>query len=142
VAVVNGGPRSAFLIGTAGPSVIVPGRLAAMLEARCDLSGLRTRIRGLDPEASAVLESLHVAALMWRTSSTGSSVAPAAEVAASSTWLSTTQAAAVAGVTPRAVRLAAEEGRLEAVQVGKAWRVSREDLAHWQAARQAARRAA
>jgi excisionase family DNA binding protein len=130
---VSGSP---YLVDVHGPAVVVPARVCALVEARCDLSGLRVRVRGVDPEASNVLIALHIAALTFRTSATGSPVAATREAPAE--WLSTAQAAAVASVTPRAVRLAAREGRLQAVKVGKAWRVSRESLAHWEAARRAA----
>jgi excisionase family DNA binding protein len=118
--------------------VLVPARIAAIIERQARLSELRVRIRGVDPEASAVLEALHVAALSWRSCATATEddtgPQPAAE---SEQWLSTGQAADIAGVTASALRKAIKEGRLQATKVGTHNRISREDLEHYKAARAA-----
>lgn len=130
--------RLPHLVGVEGPAVVVPARIAAILERHADLSGLRVRTRGVDPEATAVLEALHVAALQWRGSATGTEEAAEAEPATDSKrWLSTGEAADLVGVTARAIRKAIDEGRLEAVKVGGRKRISREDLEHYRAARAA-----
>ena len=129
--------RLPHLIGTAGPAVIVPGRVAAILDRQCRLTDLRVRTRGVDPEATAVLEALHVAALAWRSSSTGTEAAPEPEPATRSEWMGSGQAADLLGVTSRAVRKAIADGRLAAVEVGGRYRISREDVEHYRASRAA-----
>ncbi|WP_157417546.1 helix-turn-helix domain-containing protein [Nocardioides sp. Iso805N] len=130
--------RSPHLIGVDGPAVLVPARIAAILERHADLTALRVRTRGVDPEASAVLEALRVAAMTWRGSATGTEGAPKPEPAQDSNqWLSTGEAADLAGVTSRAIRKAIEGGRLQATEIGGRYRISREDLEQFKAARAA-----
>ena len=129
--------RSPHLIGVDGPAVTVPARIAAVLEGHADLSALRVRTRGVDPEASSVLEALRYAAMSWRSTATGTARAPEPEPAASSRWLSTTQAADLLGLTPRAVVKAIAQGKLPATRVGNRHRISREDLEHYRAAKPA-----
>ncbi|MFE5293003.1 helix-turn-helix domain-containing protein [Isoptericola sp. NPDC056618] len=129
---------SRYVIGIEGPAVVVPARVAAWLDARANLSALRMKSRGADPEVDDVLLGLRVAALAWRTSATGSAVDPEPEVPReSSQWLSTGQAANLLGITDRAVRLAIREGRLVAEQVAGRYRISRANVEHYRAARAA-----
>jgi excisionase family DNA binding protein len=79
-----------------------------------------------------VLCALRLAALVWRSSACGTSVAVEPEQGAS--WLSTGEVAAVVGISPRGVRKAIAEGRLQAT---RDWRVTREDVEQWKAARAA-----
>lgn len=134
-------PPGAYLHGD-GPAcvVIVPARVAAWLATRTNLRNVRISARGTDPEVYAVLHDLHRAALAWRTSAAGSVDAPVPEEPRPSEWGSTTQAAGLLGITDRAVRLAVREGRLPAQQVAGRWRVTREDVEHYRAARAAAGR--
>ena len=129
--------RNPYLQGVEGPVVMVPARIAAVLERHADLTGLRVRTRGVDPEASAVLEALRFAALAWRGSATGTEDDTTPEPAATLKWLSTRQAADLLGIGPRAVVKAIAEGRLPSTKVGDRHRVSREDVEHYRAARAA-----
>lgn len=129
-------PPSAYLHGE-GPAciVIVPARVAAWIASRTELRGARISARGDDPEVYAVLAALHRAALTWRTSATGSPTPPPPEVTTPSKWMSTSQAAQRLGVTDRAIRNAISSGRLPAQSVDGRWRITREDIEHYRAAR-------
>lgn len=118
-------------------SVVVPARIAALIYRRTSLGDVRISLRGVDPEVDAVLMALHIAALKWRGSATGSEAAPAPEPAASSDWLTTTEAAGLAGVTDRALRKAIADRRLTSTRIGGRHRITREDLEHYRAARAA-----
>ncbi|WP_171467684.1 helix-turn-helix domain-containing protein [Cellulosimicrobium sp. 72-3] len=135
---MDGNAVKGYLVGTQGPAVMVPARVAAWLEVRAGLSSVRAKARGTDPEVDAVLFALRMAGLAWRTSATGSEVEPEPEVPReSSQWLSTGQAAELLGITDRAVRLAIREGRLDAEQVAGRYRISRPNFEHYRAARAA-----
>lgn len=129
-------PPGAYLHGD-GPAciVIVPARIANWLATRTNLSEVRINSRGTDPEVYAVLAALHRAGLAWRTSATGSSAPAEPEAATPSKWMSTTQAALQLGVTDRAIRLAIGQHRLPAENLDGRWRITREDLEHYRAAR-------
>lgn len=127
-----------MIIGSDGPAVVIDARTAAWLERYADLTRLRVRVRGTDPQISRALEELRVVGLTWLGSATGTDVETKPEPATeSSQWLSTGQAADLAGVTSRAIRKAIEENRLQATRVGERYRISREDLEHYKAARAA-----
>jgi excisionase family DNA binding protein len=126
------------MIGTDGPAVVLSARTAAWLERHAGLTSLRVRVRGTDPAISRELEEVRRAGMLWCASATGSPVAPEPELAApSKQWLSTGQVAELLNVTDRAVRLACASGRLEAVQVAGRYRITREAIAHYRAARAA-----
>jgi excisionase family DNA binding protein len=131
-------PPGAYLHGD-GPTciVIVPARIANWLATRTNLSDVRISARGTDPEVYAVLAALHRAGLAWRTSVTGSAAPAEPEATALSKWMSTTQAAHQLGVTDRAIRLAITQHRLPAENVDGRWRITREDIEHYRAARAA-----
>ena len=124
-----------MLINPKQPAVLVPGRIAALIDR--EIYALRVRKRGTDPEASKVLEELRVAALAWRGSATGTEDDNSAEPVSSSRWLTTKAAAELLGITPRAVRKAIALGRLPAEREGRSYRIRREDLEHYRAARAA-----
>jgi excisionase family DNA binding protein len=131
-------PPEAYIHGVAAPIVILPARVAAWLERHAGLNDLRVRARGADPEVDSVLQALHRASLHWRTTVTGSNQAPAPEAPTElNQWLSTTQAADRLGITDRAVRLAIAEHRLPATSLNGRWRITREDIAHFKAAKAA-----
>jgi excisionase family DNA binding protein len=123
-----------------GAVVVVPARTAAWLERYADLRALRIRHRGADPEVDAVLVALAVAAAAWREqragTASGTAVDEGAEPAASS-QLTTAEAGDLLGVGARAVRRAISEGRLPAERHGDVWRIDREDVEHYRAARAA-----
>jgi excisionase family DNA binding protein len=121
--------------------VMVPARIAALLERGTDISALRVRSRGVDPEASAVLEDIRLAAMSWSPASdfalTQSEGDGARKVAGcSEQWMTTGQVARQLGLSPQAVRNAIRAGRLRATQVdGNRFQVSREDFEHYRAIR-------
>jgi excisionase family DNA binding protein len=115
----------------------MPGRIAAILERHADLSALRVRTRGVDPEATAVLEAIRYAAMSWRISATGNAGNTTEELPSRSKWLSTTAAADLLGMTRRGVGAAIARRNLPATLFGRVWRISREDLEHYRAARAA-----
>ena len=125
------------LIGTQGPAVVLDARTCAWLEKYAGLSSLRVRVRGTDQRISTQLEEVRYAAMSWRGSATGTEAATKPEPGASSQWLSTSQAADLLGVGPRAVVKAIGRGAIPAERVGSRWRVSREDIEHYRAARAA-----
>ncbi|MGY1452664.1 helix-turn-helix domain-containing protein [Streptomyces sp. SS8] len=114
----------------------VPARVCALLDLLARLDRVRVQVRGRDPELDAVLCAIRDAGRHWRATATGSPVAEQPEAGPRSPWLSTTEAAGLLGITDRAVRLAIASGRLDAENIGGRWRVSREAVAHYQAARQ------
>ncbi|NRQ51558.1 excisionase family DNA-binding protein [Aeromicrobium stalagmiti] len=117
---------------------IVTGRVAAIMHERLDLAELRRAALGSDPELHDQLLSLHEAALEWRASATGSAIAPEPEVPRESKqWMSTGQVASQLGITDRAVRLAIARSALKATEVGGRYRITREDMEHYRAARAA-----
>jgi excisionase family DNA binding protein len=120
-------------------SVRVPGRIAAFLVRRAGLSDLRLSMRGLDPELDAALEALVMAAAAWRqqraaASDLGSEQGKRPDVPAGSA-LTATEAAALLGVSSRAIRLAIAESRLDARTSGGVWLIDRDDLERYRAAR-------
>jgi excisionase family DNA binding protein len=129
-------PPTAYLHGGPVPVVIMPARVAAWLEVRAGLNDLRVDHRGRDAEVDSVLVALRTSALAWRTSVTGS--IQAAEPEKLPALLSTQQVADHLDLTDRAVRHAIKEGRLKAHRDGTRWKVTREDLAHYEAAKKAA----
>jgi excisionase family DNA binding protein len=126
-------PPGSYVHGQDGLVVVLPGRIAALLDERAGLNRFRIAVRGSDQQLDAVLLALHVAALGWRTSATGTPDEVRAEPAAS--WLSTTEAAARVGVTSRAIRRAIAEKRIAATRIGRSWRIARTDLEHYRANR-------
>jgi excisionase family DNA binding protein len=125
------------IVGVDGPAVVVSARTAAWLERYGGLTSLRVKVRGTDPEISRELQELRAAAMAWRGSATGTKEAVKPEPATSSSWLSTTEAADLLGIGPRAVRKAIALGRLPSTDSGGRHRVSREDVEHYRAARTA-----
>jgi len=128
---------TAYVLGADGIAAIVPARVAAWLDSRLNLTQVRGQVRGRDAEVDAVLVALRLAAMSWRASATGSGEAPTPEVEASS-WVGTRQAADLLGIGDRAIRLAIAEQRLAAHNVGGRWRITREDIEQFRAARRAA----
>jgi excisionase family DNA binding protein len=111
-------------------SVIVPPRIAAWLERRARVTAdLRIRLRGVDPDAYAVLAALHLAALYDSSSDCGTKVgAGQPTTTESETWLTTSEAAKQADVTDRCVRKWIAEGRLPATRQGGRWLIHRKAL--------------
>ena len=131
-------PPEAYVHGVGAPVVVVPARVCAWLERHARLNEVRIENRGADAEVDAVLVALRLAALTWRASATGSPVAAKPEATADlNQWVGTKQAADILYITDRAVRLAISEKRLPATQVNGRYRIAREDIQHFAAAKAA-----
>lgn len=131
-------PPAAYVHGVGAPVVVIPARVCAWLERHAGLNEVRIRERGSDAEVDAVLVAVRLAALTWRTTATGSPLAAKPEAPTDlNQWLSTSQAADIIYITDRAVRLAIREGRLPATLLNGRWRITREDIQHFAAAKAA-----
>ncbi|MET3450101.1 helix-turn-helix domain-containing protein [Curtobacterium sp. 1544] len=119
--------------GTDGPVVLVSARAAAWLIRYAELDSYHQTHRGEDAEVDQTLIALKVAALSWRNAATGTKSAAKPELTAQLEWLSTKQAADALAMTDRAIRKAIRENRLQATTVGRAYRINREQLAHFKA---------
>ncbi|WIB16278.1 helix-turn-helix domain-containing protein [Curtobacterium sp. MCPF17_050] len=136
-------PASALVHGTAGPVVIVSGRVAAFLGRYAGLDDFRVQNRGRDAEVDETLVALRLVAMAWRETRGVGSVdttvrpTPPQPVGESSQGLTTAQAAARLGVGAEAVRKAIREERLPAQQIDGRWRITPEAVEHFKAARAA-----
>lgn len=126
-----------YVHGEGGPVVVLPGRIASKLERIAGLDRIRITHRGTDAEFDAALLALHLVALAWRGTATGTEEAQTPEPGSQSSWLNTRQAADLTGMTDRGIRKAIAENRLAAQQVGRCYRIAREDVEHYRAARAA-----
>lgn len=110
----------------------VSARVLALLDAE---AGRRLRLRHLgNPEVYAELQAVEEIAEAYRLGrAAGSATAtgidagggPAAE------WVTTTQAAALAGVRPVTIRRALAEGRIHGVRVGRQWLIPPAEVARY-----------
>lgn len=138
---VDSRPTGAYVHGASGPVAVVTGRIAALLLARADIATLRLEARTEDPEVTAVLGALTYAANAYRTRTSatsalgGSEVDSQAEVAPRLQVMTTTEAAALLGITDRAIRLACAHGRLPAEQAGGRWQINRADVDNYRSIR-------
>jgi hypothetical protein len=118
-----------YVHGQDGHSVVVvPGRIAAILEYHGKLDRFRVAVRGRDSELDLVLIDMHTAATAWRSTATGTTEAPEPEPTGE--WVSTGEAARLLHRTSRAIRKAITERRLPAQLVDGRYRITREDIAH------------
>lgn len=121
-----------------GPISIIPGRIASIIMVRYGLDKIRSQIRGMDSELDTVLVDLATTAAAWRSTACGTERATTPEPGEqSSQWVNTSTAATLLGITDRAIRKAIDEKRLTAQQVDGRWRITREDVEHYRAARAA-----
>jgi excisionase family DNA binding protein len=128
--------RSSYLFRAGEGWVIIPPRIAKLIEARTTIKALRLQLRGVDPEATAVLEDLHAAALSWRGfPETETVIDSERKPAADSTWLSSGKAAATANVSRQAIGNAIRQKRLPAAKINGRYKISRQDLDQWRATR-------
>ncbi len=127
-------PASSYLVHAG--DVLVPGWFVAWLDAQVDLQRLRIRARDVGPQHVEV-----VAALLYSSAATSGGgrkpLVTSPEVTAPLETMSASQAAALLGITPRAVRLACSQQRLAAQPVDGAWRITRTDLETYRAQRAA-----
>ena len=129
-------PRTAqHYIHGGGSVIVVPARICAYLNRYAGLERFRLDNAGVDPEVDALLIAFRVAELAWSNAATGTPRATTPELAPSSEWLSTTQAAGQLHMTDRGIRTAIAAGRLQAESVAGRWRISREALAHFRQTR-------
>jgi hypothetical protein len=130
-----------------GPVVVLPARVCAVLEEEIDLDRFRKlfRDRG-DLETHDALQAVRavgnmhnetVAAAANIPSDARTPVAPESEVAARSEAMvfGSDDVASVAGISSRAVTLAASRGRLRGVLVSGRWWFNPDDVVTWLATR-------
>lgn len=128
-------PPESYVHGIDAPVAIIPGRVCAWMHDRLQLDNVRANIRGQDSEIDSVLVAITLAARRWRIAATGNNAAPTPEN--QQPWVSTTTAAAALGITDSAVRMAIRQGRLPAERLDGRWRITRESIEHYRAARAA-----
>lgn len=129
-----------------GPAAWVPARVCWLLGRHIDLARLRVAARGRDPELAAVLMDLHMLGLAWaeqarsatRPAQLGTSFDNTPEPGAACREMTATQAADRTGVTSRAVRKAAQQGRLHGRLHGGCWLFDPADVANWRTTRHGA----
>ena len=130
--------RRSYLLKVHEPYVMVPARIAALIESRSGIGALRVQVRGLDPEASAVLEDIRLAAMSWRGSATGTVIEAEPEPTTPlREWVTTGGAADLLGITSRAVRKAIARGAIPAQNIDGRYRIDRADIEHYRATRAA-----
>lgn len=117
-----------------GLSVEVPARIASLILRRLGLDELR-RVGIQDPELAVVLYALEQVARKWRSTSSGTTIAPPVEPATRSIYAGTTEASQLLQVTRRAVQKAIDEKRLPAHMIDNRWQIAREDIAHFKASK-------
>ncbi|WP_420123718.1 hypothetical protein [Nakamurella sp.] len=117
--------------------MVVPARIADILDRRFGLDKIRKQIRGTDPELDAVLLGISLAGLAFRTAS-GTVIAESAEPETQSDhWVGTSTAAGLLGMTDRGVRKALADQRLTGTLVDGRWRTTRADIEQYRASRAA-----
>jgi hypothetical protein len=131
-------PAEAFVHGLDGPVAILDGRVCAELNRLLGLAEVRARVRGRDPVLDRALLSMHLAALAAGSCAGATNPAPTSQPMPASNHDSTvgpSAAATIIGITPSGVRKAIAEKRLPAELVDGRWRIARDDLAAYPAAR-------
>lgn len=131
-------PAGSRVHGVDGPVCVLPAWVCLWLEQQTNLPQRRAALRGIDPAVDDALVSIRLAAMRVPKAATsaaasdsGSSVDLGAEVTgplSGAAPLGVGQAAALAGVTARAVRLACDEGRLKANKIDGRWLIDPADL--------------
>lgn len=118
-----------------GDGVVVPARVIAWIARRAHLDQLRIAARGMgDAELDSVLLACRISALT--AGKFRPHVATPPEPKSPSKWVGCGGAAAALGVTDRAIRKAAAEGRLQATKTADgAWRIARADVEQFRATR-------
>ncbi len=130
-----------FLLGMDGPSIELPGWVAAWLEANTDLPQRRIAARGRDLAIDDVLAKLHYVAVKHLETGSDPGSDPGSDVGteldraatvAQSLDMTVSEAATTIGITDRAVRKAIQQNRLPARRSGAIWLITRDDLTQYQ----------
>lgn len=123
-----------------GSAVVISAETAYYLERICKVAALRQRLRdGRHPLVSQELLDLRTVAMSFDPASLPADAAVGSDPAEVATeWLSVAEAADLLGMGQRGVRLACQQDRLDAEQVGGRWQISREAVHNFRAARAAA----
>ena len=125
-----------------GSAVVVPARIALILERHLHLNELRVEVRGRSQELDEVLASWHAVALQAAEGLVGAdpgrSAVPTPDKQRPSVveGLTTRQVAELADCSIRAVTRAASEGRLAGQRAVGRWWFGSEEAAAWMAARE------
>jgi excisionase family DNA binding protein len=124
-----------------GTSVVIDGRICAVLNKLLGLDRIRSQVRGQDPQLDQELLAIRLAGIAYESSAAGTVSAPRPEPVSQShqqlngDTVNTTTAATILGITDRAVRKAITEKRLKATQLDGRYRITREDLSAFMADR-------
>jgi excisionase family DNA binding protein len=128
-------PAAAYLLGTDGVAVAVPGRTCQWLRRNTNIEAQWLAQRGLPPDIDNVLQAMAHAASRYRAEHAAVHGTPLGESTDSTTTsivmaqlLTTEDVAHILGIKPRAVRRAIAEYRLDAVSIGRRWFITRADV--------------
>jgi excisionase family DNA binding protein len=115
-------------------SVVIPARVVERMLKLLELGVVAARQRGMggavNTDMVVVLDALHEAAER-PSSAIGTTVPGSRSLEVSGKLLTAQSAADRIGCSSRAVRKACTEGRLRAVQVGRAWLIEEGELERW-----------
>ena len=134
-------PAEHLVHGLNGPVVVIDGAVCAIFNRLLGLDKLRSVWRGQNPRLDQALLAIRLAGIAHTESSAaGTDVAPQPEPRPRSSQqlndtVSTTTAAALLGLTGRAIRKAIAENRLKATLLDNRYRIHRDDLADYRATR-------
>lgn len=121
-------PIESYVHGLSGPLGLIEGPEAVALLRYCDLGQYLREHRGVNPHLDRAIGKLRLVSAAYRGTNGGTSRAEPQEPAQlSDRRLNTQQAAALFGVTPRAITKAINEGRLAAEWFAGRWVI---DLDH------------
>lgn len=132
-----------MILGEGGPAVVISAETAYWLERICKVTALRQRLRdGRHQQVSIELVELRRVALSYdpgRLPVSAEGGRRFAEVAEDSEVMMTVaEVADSLSLTDRAVRMACQQGRVEAERIGGRWLISRAAFENYRAARAAA----
>lgn len=131
-----------MIAGKNGVVLVLSAETAYYLEHFCEITRLRVRMRGRNPKVGQELLDLRQAAMSFDPRALPSAAETEAgfseTVAESDQWLTPLEAADQLDLTDRRVRQMCDSGEIAgAEKVGGRWRISREGLDDYKAARAA-----